>query len=257
MGLGGCYAILKYLLVLLNLIFALLGIAGTVFAIWMLVDPSFSLSLTQDYIISVVIILIASLLLLVVAIFGIVGALKESQCALTTFFCLLLIIFVAEVSAGVWVHINRDSLKLQIKNAVELTVEQEYYTSDNRKAIFDTFQQKLQCCGAKAASDWIGNKKVVLTVTSNQENYSIPMSCCREGTTMEDCKKATLNIKPTSSIDYTAIYDKGCYYAIMTKLEELSWVLIVGIVLAVIQILGLIFALILAFAVNRSNRYKA
>lgn len=109
----------------------------------MLVDPSFSLSLTQDYIISVVIILIASVLLLVVAIFGIIGAIKESKCALTTFFCLLLIIFVAEVSAGVWIHINRDSLKLQIKNAVEVTVEQEYYISDNRKAIFDTFQQKV------------------------------------------------------------------------------------------------------------------
>ena len=123
--------------------FQILGIAGTVFAIWMLVDPAYSLSVTQDYVISVVIILIASLLLIIVAVFGLIGSLRENQCALITFFCLLLIIFVAEVSTGIWVHINRDSIKLHVKNAVEYTVEHEYYQNENRKNIFDTFQRNV------------------------------------------------------------------------------------------------------------------
>lgn len=124
----------------------MLGIAGVVFGIWMLVDPTFSFSLSQessDYKISVIIILIASILLVIVAAVGIYGALKESQCALTTFFSLLLIIFVAEVSAGLWAYINSDSLEVQVKNAVKLTVEQEYGINENRKLLFDTFQKNV------------------------------------------------------------------------------------------------------------------
>jgi CD81 antigen len=234
-----------------------LGIAGIVFAVWMLVAPSFSLSLTQDYVISVIIILIASILLVVVAIFGILGSLKESQCALTTFFCLLLIIVVAEVSAGVWIHINSDSLKHQIEKAVELTVDQEYHQDESRRQLFDTFQQKLHCCGAKSAGDWIGKKQVVVSVTSRPDNYTIPMSCCREDASIEECMKATREVKPAGAVDYTVIYQDGCYNALLSIGKEYScWILIFGIVIAVIQVLGLIFALILAFAVNRSNRYK-
>ena len=104
----------------------------------------------------------------------------------------------------------------------------------------------------------MGSKQVLVSVTSNQDNYSIPMSCCRENIAEETCQKRTQNIKPTSSIDYSVVYEDGCYNAIMAKLKEYSFcILVVGIVIAVIQVLGLIFALILAFAVNRSNRYKA
>lgn len=112
----------------------------------MLIDPTFTLSITQDYIISVVIILIASIVLVIVAIFGIYGALGENQCALITFFSLLLIIFVAEISAGFWVYVNSDSLELQIEKAMMQTVEEEYWHNDKRKLLFDTFQKNVSLC---------------------------------------------------------------------------------------------------------------
>lgn len=124
--------------------FQLLGAAGIVFGVWMLIDPTFTLSITQDYIISVVIILIASIVLVIVAIFGIYGALGENQCSLITFFSLLLIIFVAEISAGFWVYVNSDSLELQIEKAMMQTVEEEYWHNDKRKLLFDAFQKNVR-----------------------------------------------------------------------------------------------------------------
>lgn len=65
--------------------FQVFGVFGIIFATWSLVDPTFPLQLTQeshDYLISIVILLVASIILLVVGILGIYSALKKVRCAM-------------------------------------------------------------------------------------------------------------------------------------------------------------------------------
>lgn len=104
----------------------------------------------------------------------------------------------------------------------------------------------------------MGNKQLVVTVTSDPTKYNIPGSCCREGRTPQECQAATQNLNVGGAINYDVVYDKGCYTLIINKLKEHGCLILgIGIAIAGIQVLGLIFSLVLAFAVNRSNRYKA
>jgi hypothetical protein len=56
---------------------------------------------------------------------------------------------------------------------------------------------QLQCCGVTGPRDWAGSRfnkagrsSLDLGVTSVLQIYSIPTSCCREGTDEEICKTA-------------------------------------------------------------------
>lgn len=100
-------------------------------------------------------------------------------------------------------------------------------------------------------------KNIDSSIYSPGDKYNIPKSCCREGISEEACYQATHNLGKDQSIKQD-VYDKGCYDLIILKLREHSCLILsIGIAVAVSQFLGLIFALVLAFAVNRSNRYKA
>lgn len=143
----------------------LVGVAAVVIAIWMFLDPTFYVSMVQDqndYIYSTCILLVAGILLVIVGFMGCCGSFKESNCLLLSvgmeqlveyhvtkmssffqFFSLLLIVVVAEIAAGIWAYLNKDTLALHVKNAMKLTVEEEYAKMENRRLLFDTFQQQV------------------------------------------------------------------------------------------------------------------
>uniref|UniRef100_A0A8D8NCT0 CD9 antigen n=2 Tax=Culex pipiens TaxID=7175 RepID=A0A8D8NCT0_CULPI len=85
MALHGCCGVIKYLVVLVNLLFWFVGFSIVLLAIWMLTDPSFLISMTQNesnYFIGLYILLVVGGLMLTVAFLGCCGAFKESRCML-------------------------------------------------------------------------------------------------------------------------------------------------------------------------------
>lgn len=58
-------------------------------------------------------------------------------------FCLLLIIVVAEIAAGVWGYINRESLEAHIRASVKNTVREDYDKDENVRNLFNTIQTKV------------------------------------------------------------------------------------------------------------------
>ncbi|TSP79441.1 Tetraspanin-2 [Bagarius yarrelli] len=60
--------------------------------------------------VGVYILITAGGLMMLVGFFGCCGAVRESQCLLGSFFACLLIIFAAEVAAGVFGFLNKDTL---------------------------------------------------------------------------------------------------------------------------------------------------
>lgn len=117
------------------------------------------------------------------------------------FFCLLLIVLVAEVAAGSWAFYNRDKLDAMIHSHVEHTVKEEYGRIPTRTYTFDALQSHLECCGASGPSDWSGSKynekkpstfndgvlSGVVASISKEFKYSVPQSCCKENVTKEVC----------------------------------------------------------------------
>ncbi|XP_026482691.1 CD9 antigen-like, partial [Ctenocephalides felis] len=122
----------------------LVGLAVLILAVWMLSDPTFYLSMTQDesnYYIGIYIFLAAGALMLVVAFLGCCGAFRENTCMLVSFFCCLLIILVAEIAAGAWVYYNADRLEGMVRASVKATVQEEYGIIQSRTITFDAIQK--------------------------------------------------------------------------------------------------------------------
>lgn len=260
MGLGGCYSVVKFLVVLVNFLFWVVGLATVALAVWMLVDPTFYVSMAQDsnnYYISTYILLSIGTLLVIVAFLGCCGAFRESQCMLISFFSILLIVLVAQIAAAVWMYINADSLEPLVKSTVKTTVLDDYFRIESRRHSFDTIQQGLECCGAEKPSDWTGMRSVIVGVSSDPLHYNIPKSCCRPNVDAKLCAEAS-RVNIGAKIDYKIIFEEGCVDKLVDTIKSNAGIVsCVGIGIIVVEFLGLIMALVLVFAINRNGRYKA
>jgi CD81 antigen len=123
-----------------------IGVLMMILAIWMLADPTFLMSLSQEqnnYHYGIYILLAVGALLVVVSFFGCCGAFKESQCMLVSFFCCLLVVLTAEVAAGVWATYNSAKLETLARSTIKYTVSNEYGTIPSRTLAFDSFQKMV------------------------------------------------------------------------------------------------------------------
>uniref|UniRef100_A0A3Q4GLR7 Tetraspanin 2a n=1 Tax=Neolamprologus brichardi TaxID=32507 RepID=A0A3Q4GLR7_NEOBR len=99
----------KYLLFAFNIIFWVSGLLVLAVGLWLRFDPNTVDLLTGD---AVYILLGAGALMMVVGFLGCFGAIRESQCLLALFFACLVIIFGAEVTAGVFGFLNKEQVEL-------------------------------------------------------------------------------------------------------------------------------------------------
>ncbi|XP_026675772.1 CD9 antigen-like [Diaphorina citri] len=110
----------------------------------MLTDPTFYVRMAQDesnYYAGVYLLLSVGLLLFIVGFLGCCGAYRESRNTLTLFFCFLLIVLVAQISAVVWGYANLDQLESLIRSNVASTVRHEYGVISSRTFTFDSIQE--------------------------------------------------------------------------------------------------------------------
>ncbi|XP_067000703.1 CD9 antigen [Anabrus simplex] len=272
MGLSGCYAILKYLVVLVNLFFWLAGLAILILSIWLLTDSSFYLSVTQEeahYNIGLGIFLVTGAVLFIVGFLGCCGAFKESTCMLVAFFWFLLIVLVAEIAAAAWAYANSDVLKEMLRANVKHTVKEEYGVIKSRTDTFDAIQKGLQCCGAESYLDWKGSKfdktnvdkqgvknPIELAASAILPIFNVPASCCRGKETDTSCILGR-NVGYVARIS-GQMYSEGCIDKLINIVEEYKTpVIVVGFIIGIMQVLGLIFSLVLCCAIHTTDRYKA
>ncbi|KAM4588254.1 tetraspanin-2a [Odontesthes bonariensis] len=141
----------KYLLFAFNFIFWLSGLLVLAVGLWLRFDPDTVELLTGDdapdtFYIAVYILLGAGGLMMVVGFFGCFGAVRESQCLLASFFACLLIIFGAEITAGVFGFMNKEQIAEDIHKFYKSSLADD---SDlNRTAIALIYHKTLNCCGS-------------------------------------------------------------------------------------------------------------
>ncbi|KAI4457335.1 tetraspanin [Holotrichia oblita] len=175
------------------------------------------------------------------------------------FAALLFVILVAEIAATVWAYIYADDLEPLVRGYVKSTVQEEYWHDSDRQHTFDTIQRELKCCGSESPRDWIEDRDVKLSISSSTpDNYLIPASCCRHENVAPALCDATRKQLVAGAIDYTVIYDTGCVTKVANYIRDnLCVVLGIGLGIIVVQTLGLIFSLILTYAIGKNRRYKA
>ncbi|BES93690.1 unnamed protein product [Nesidiocoris tenuis] len=270
---GGCYAVMKYIVFILNVLFWASGLALIGVSIWLFSDPTYIIN-SQDqlnYNIGVFLLLAIGVLLFVVGFLGCCGIVRSSKMLLVLFSCILLLILVAEVSAAAWAYVNRTALRTHVELRVHDSVVKEYGVDDAMTKAFDAIQTDLGCCGAYNWTDWAENKflnpdppttgSTSLKLTSWTEEYHIPDSCCRNQPAGPDCIRkfsaAKLPSFPILDDNAQGINSAGCAQKFIDILNGYGmWMLIIGAVLVITQLLGLIFSLVICCSIEKPH-YRA
>ncbi|KAL6457790.1 hypothetical protein MHYP_G00330200 [Metynnis hypsauchen] len=137
----------KYLLFFFNFIFWLSGSLVLAVGLWLRFDPNTSSLLNEDgapetFFIAVYILIGAGGIMMLVGFFGCCGAVRESQCLLGSFFACLLVIFGAEVAAGVFGFLKKDKVIEEVKNFYHSSISE----SGNSTSIVNIYHKILECC---------------------------------------------------------------------------------------------------------------
>jgi len=228
---------IKYILFVFNLIFYLAGIV-------LIVAGALVQTMFRDYFVffggqfnaAAILLIIVGIIVFFIGFFGCCGAYKENHCMLMTFTVLLGIVFILEVAAAIAAKILNNELRQLVRNKMNDAIVN--YQPGKSAQVWNKTQEKLHCCGSVNYTDWKNNPG--LSNTS-----SVPDSCCK--TVSPDCGKGTL-----SDPDPTQIYHDGCANTLIGMAEKNIVIIgVVALVLAFIQIVGIIIACCLAAAIRK------
>ncbi|XP_047213660.1 tetraspanin-9-like isoform X1 [Girardinichthys multiradiatus] len=213
-----CLCCVKYLMFIFNLIFWLGGCGLFGIGVWLsFTQAEFSsLPLSFPSLSAANLLLVAGGITMVIGFLGCLGALKEQRCLLCTFFVILLILVLTEVTLMLVLYYLHDKVELHAKSNLKDGMKK--YNSENElQKSWDNVQKMFKCCGVNNKTDWYE----VL-------NRTLPLSCC-PGAERETCKEWS---------------EQGCYAKAKNWLSDnIRPVLVFGVCIGVVQILALVFSM--------------
>ncbi|KAG7208551.1 hypothetical protein KM043_014768 [Ampulex compressa] len=223
-------SLIKYILFVFNLIFAISGIGIIAAGALVLADVGEFSHFVEVRIITPPIVLIAAgCVVFIIAFLGCYGAIKEHYNMLIAFAAALLIIFVIELAVGIAAAVFKKDFSMAMKDTLKESMKN--YTDADKQA-WDNVQNKLQCCGVDGPSDW---------TASNRFFGAFPSSCCADAQVI--CQ-----------IGLPDVYSEGCFSKLEMRVQKGATILIgVGIGIAFVEIAGIVLASCLATAIKRET----
>ncbi|XP_045474137.1 CD63 antigen-like [Harmonia axyridis] len=218
----------KYLLFCFNLLFTIAGIGIlTIGVIFHLVYSNYSNFVYPSFQIAPLVLIAVGVIIFIVAFLGCCGAAKESQCMISTFAILLIVIFVLEIAAGIIGYIHRNEVEVMLEDKLNSTIS-DYYINEDIKRTWDVAQHEGECCGINGPTDW----------QSVTKNDSLPHTCCPNTADDGSCTMKTEH------------YNASCF----DKLKELflknaTIIESVGLGISLLQVFGIVFACCLRRAI--------
>ncbi|XP_072391470.1 tetraspanin-9-like [Diabrotica undecimpunctata] len=255
---------IKYLLCAFNFIIFLSGTAILGVGLWLKIDKNSFIGLlkivpyeqVQDFTKPGVIEHLSYLLMgiggimFIVSFLGYCGAMRESQCMLTTYGLLLLVILILEITAGCLAIIYKGTAETEVKNVLKTSLSKYYSNSENGSAAnlaWDGLQMSLKCCGVDDYADYQKNENWA------KGDKVIPESCC----VLNENKKPKVSTCTYSPNEVNSYYSKGCYKEVINWImSNLNMVIIVLVVFGVVEILGVLLSFCLVNFINKSNRFN-
>jgi len=241
------YKCLKFMVVFFNLLFWLAGCALFGLGIWLLGNKGevagdyTKLAGSINYKAAPILCVVIGAVTIVVAFMACCGAIKENQCMLGSYFAFVLLIFSLEITAIVLTYIYREQIEKNLRGDIQETLnEYKVYDHESVSRAIDEIQGSFKCCGNYQYEDWFS------TNWGKKNKGSVPKSCCKDPLD-DSCNKH-------ASRDSMKIYNGGCYeYVRRYLLNNLHVISGFGIWIAVIQIMGMIFALCLCCQIRYDN----
>nr|XP_053644745.1 tetraspanin-1-like [Cherax quadricarinatus] len=261
-----CYTFLKFIVMIFNLLYMILGGALLGTSLWMYLDGARMAPVTQDiegYNYVLYFLMAVGAVMFIMGFLGCCGAFQESQCMLATFFALVFVLFIGQIGAGIWLKSNEERFKKLAEESMAKAIQHDYGYNDLKTQAFDVIQSELQCCGSMGPTDWAdarfngandGNA-VDIGIAGKLDSYSTPASCCNTayGSGCDAARKLLI-----SATVPKAIYTDGCAKKMLKLIETYSYELlaVVGAIL-LIEVLAMIFSMVLCCTVRRIDHVKA
>jgi len=216
--------IIKYIVFLFNLVFAVAGLALLVVGIIYTIEFSdISGAIDQGAIEAFPILTIClGAAIFVIAFLGCCGAIKENKCLLLLYGIIILVIFVLQVALGIWALVeigDEAALNQSITEDLYEAIDNYYQDNDVKKAV-DILQESFECCGSRGPFDW-----------NREHGKNPPGSCCN------------LNYDETCSSN---IFVNGCASVVANTIyDNINVIGIVALVLSLTELAAGVFSLCL------------
>lgn len=239
MAVEGTLKCVKYLMFLFNLILAVIGlifiIAGalamTKFADYVQFLPNGEGSGVCKLLIAI------GVIVFIVGFFGCCGAYRENTCFLFVFAAFLIVIFLLEVGAVIFGIVMKGDIETGLKKGMQDTLL-KYGENEVDSNAWNSTQIDLKCCGVNGYKDYNNTK----WFKGNGGQW--PDSCCK-GDRETGCGAEKSNL-----------VDKGCYDALLQILKgQLNLIVIIGAVVAFIQVLGIICSCCLISGIRKNYEH--
>ncbi|XP_054998185.1 tetraspanin-11 [Sorex araneus] len=224
---------LKYLLFVFNFFFWAGGAAVLALGVWTLVEKSSYLGVlaSSTFAASACILILAGGLVMLTGFLGFRAVVREDRGCLSTYFCLLLVIFLVELVAGVLAHVYYQRLSEELRLHLTRTLVENYGQPQAAEitASMDRLQQDFRCCGSNSSADW---RLSAYVRSPEAQGRRVPDSCCK--TVVPRCGR---RVHPSNIYQV----EGGC----ISKLEQfladhLLLMGAVGIGVACLQICGMV-----------------
>ncbi|XP_067295041.1 leukocyte surface antigen CD53 [Pseudorasbora parva] len=219
-----CLKCLKHTMCLVNFIFFICGAVVFGVGIYLMSSSRFSSILPSLQAMNIAnTLFIIGIIITCVSFLGFLGALKENRCLLISFFILLFLLMLVELTAACMLLMYEtqveDSIHKDLKTGLNNSINNRKNNTSNEDD-WDTVQMTFQCCGINNSSDW-GNH--------------IPKSCNRPG-------------------NGTGYWPKGCFSKLKDTFENNLLNIGIGvIVVCIIEVLGMCFSMTLFCHISRSG----
>jgi len=221
---------IKYLLMIFNFLFWLLGCTILGVGIWVrteVISESVIKSSGFDYYWAAAYMVIATgVIIMAISFLGCIGTLTESPFLLSLYMITLFIIFIMESAAAAYVFsvgLEGTAMDTYFKSAFNKAINEVGY-NDNARNMLDTIQSKLYCCGFNNWRDY------------EYFGKAVPDSCRHETSGRQ--------------------FELGCRQQVILFIEQRTGA-IGGLSLSIclIQILGITFSLCLCQAARQTNKH--
>lgn len=229
MAVEGGLKCVKYLLFFFNFIFWICGLALIVVGVMVQVTLHKSFLISDASASAAPIFIIGvGVVIFFIAFFGCCGAWKENYCMVTTFSILLSLIILAEIAAAILGYVYRNKVSVVVQDSLTDMINNYKNSSAEFRDTVDKMQESWKCCGVNSSVDW---------AYFGTDGKTVPDSCCLNVT--KNCGKGSMT-------DASKVYQKGCHDVLVTFLKDnIQWVIVAAIVIALLQILGIVFSCLL------------
>nr|XP_004657235.2 CD82 antigen isoform X2 [Jaculus jaculus]XP_045014306.1 CD82 antigen isoform X2 [Jaculus jaculus] len=264
---AACIKVTKYFLFLFNLLFFILGAVILGFGVWILADRSSFISVLQtsssSLQVGAYIFIGVGAVTMLMGFLGCIGAVNEVRCLLGLYFALLLLILIAQVTAGTLFYFNAGKLKQEMGGVV-MEIIQKYNASDSGgkdslQEAWDYVQAQVQCCGWGSFLNWTENAELM-----NRTEPTYPCSCEVMGE--EDnrlivkkgfCEAPANGTQASNDPAGWPVYKEGCMEKVQAWLQENLGILLgVCVGVAVFELLGLLLSICLCRHIHSEDYSK-